>query len=119
MRYHIKKPSIVIHIYGENYSCNHPIFNLATLFRIGDKGILIIEQYFDHTNKTTYWSKIEDWVANAIYLHKDFNSLFEKYSGVKKDGLYPTITVRHAMHWLKMKPIPKKTWETAFDRVLI
>jgi hypothetical protein len=119
MRYHIKKPSIVVHVYGETYSCNHPVYNIGTLFKIKDKGLVIIQQYFDSETKQTYWSKIEDWLANAIYLHKDFMLLFNQYSGVQANNLYPTITVRHAMHWLKMKPITKQSWETTFDRTLI
>ncbi len=119
MRYHAKKPSIVIHIYGEHYECNHLVYNSGTLFRIKDQGFVIIQQYFNTTTKQTYWSDLEDWIANAIYLHKDFMLLFKKYAKVRENGLYPTITVRHAMHWLKMKPIAKQPWETIFDRDLI
>ncbi len=119
MRYHIKKPSIVVHVYGEAYFCDHPVYNSGTLFKVKDRGIVIIEQYYNPKTKTTYWSCIEDWIANAIYLHKDFMLLFSKYSAIQTNKLYPTITVRHAMHWLKMKPLEKHIWETTFDRELI
>ena len=119
MRYHIKRPSIIVHIYGESYSCDHQVYNSGTLFRIKYEGLVLIQQYYDSNTKQTYWSDIEDWLANAIYLHKDFMLLFSEYAKPQINGLYPTITVRHAMHWLKMKPIPKQPWETTFDRILI
>ena len=32
------------------------------------------------------------------------------------NGLYPTVTIRQIMWQLRMKPLPRKRWETYFDR---
>ena len=45
-----------------------------------------------------------------------FKEFFDRRARPRKDGLYPTVTVRQIMWALKMKPIPKGRWETVFDR---
>lgn len=119
MRYFAKKPNIIVKIFGDVFVCNHPIYNSGTLFKESNRGLVIIQQYFDDITKKTWWGPIEPWLANNIYLHKDFELLFKEYSNSNKNGIYPTITVRHAMHWLKMKPLQKRYWETVFDRKLL
>lgn len=119
MRYHATKPDIEVKIFGDSYYCDHPVYNIGTLYTLNKKGLVIIQQYFEKESKTTYWSCLEPWLSNDIYVCKDFKLLFEKYAGYEKNGLYPTITLRHALHWLKMKPPEKEIWETAFDRIVI
>lgn len=116
MRYHFEKPGFYTSQYGEIYSCNHPVYNRCTLYRIGQKGLAVIQQRFNDTAKTTWWSEIDPWVTDAIYLHPGFRQLFEERAGPSKDGLFPTVTVRQIMWALKMKPLPKQCWETVFDR---
>ena len=146
MRYHYEKPEIYRSHYGETYICDHPVYDRCTLFKIGDKGLAVIQQRFDPETKETRWTEIDPWLTDAIYLHPNFKSLFEKHS--KKAGnseartyqtqhtlatrkgrmrttdstsestsfLYPTMTVRQVMWALKMKPIKRERWETVFDR---
>lgn len=116
MRYHFEKPGFYTNQYGEIYSCNHPVYNRCTLYRIGQNGLAVIQQRFNDTAKTTWWSEIDPWVTDAIYLHPGFRQLFEERAGPSKDGLFPTVTVRQIMWALKMKPLPKQCWETVFDR---
>ena len=47
MRYHYEKPSVYLSMYGEIYICEHPVYDRCTLFRIGDKGLAVIQQRFD------------------------------------------------------------------------
>lgn len=116
MRYHYKKPSMYVSMYGERYICNHPVYDSCTLYRIGDKGLAVIQQRFDEETKSTWWSEIDPWLTDVIYLNQRFKAFFDKRSGTCTDGLYPTVTIRQIMWALKMKPLPKERWETVFDR---
>lgn len=116
MRYHYEKPAIYLSMYGSTYHCNHPVYDVCTLFQIGDKGLAVIQQRCDPDTKRTYWGEIDPWLTDALYLHPKFIDYFENRSGECTDGLYPTVTIRQMMWALKLKPIPRERWETCFDR---
>jgi hypothetical protein len=116
MRYHYEKPPIYTTMYGNMYSCDHPIYNVCTLFKMGSRGLAIIQQRYDHATKQTAWGEIDPWLTDELYLHSKFKEFFDRRSGECTDGLYPTVTVRQIMWALKMKPLPKERWETCFDR---
>lgn len=116
MRYHYEKPTIYLSMYGITYRCNHPVYDVCTLFQIGDKGLAIVQQRYDPDTKRTYWGEIDPWLTDALYLHPKFREYFERRSGECTDGLYPTVTIRQIMWALKIKPIPRERWETCFDR---
>lgn len=116
MRYHYKKPAIYLSMYGEQYICDHPVYNFCTLFRIGEKGLAVIQQRFDPKTKTTSWGEIDSWLTDDLYLNPGFKEYFDKVANICANGLYPTVTIRQIMWALKMKPLPKKRWETVFDR---
>ena len=101
MRYHFDKPEIYLSLYGERYICDHPVYNSCTLYRIEEKGLAVIQQRFDAETKSTWWSEVDPWITDALYLHPGFREYFEMRAGT----------------WaLKMKPIQKERWETVFDR---
>lgn len=116
MRYHYEKPDTYFVIYGEPYRCNHPVYNVCTLFKIGDRGLAVIQQRFDKHSKTTSWTGIDPWLNDRLYLHPRFKQFFDQRAGECKDGLYPTVTIRQIMWGLKMKPLRRERWETCFDR---
>lgn len=116
MRYFYKKPEICLSMYGETYCCDHPVYSTCTLFKIGDKGLAVIQQRYDPKTKRTWWSELDPWLTDSIYLHKNFKKYFDGRSGLCTDGLYPTVTVRQLMWALRMKPLKKQRWETCFDR---
>ena len=116
MKYHYKKSDIFSKVYGEIYYCNHPIYRSCTLFKIGSKGLAVIQQRFQESAKRTWWGPIDDFLLSEIYLHPRFREFFDKYSGYCTDELYPTVTVRQIMWGLRMKPLPRERWETYFDR---
>ena len=116
MRYHYEKPAIYSSIYGFTYKCDHPVYDSCTLFKIEDKGLAIIQQRFDGNAKTTWWCEIDPWLTDILYLHPKFKGFFDKRAGEATDGLYPTVTIRQIMWALKLKPLPRKRWETCFDR---
>lgn len=116
MRYHYEKPERYSMIYGSVYECDHPVYNKCTLFEIGDKGLGIIQQRYCERTKRTWWGEIDPWLADALYLHKDFISFFKERGGACEDGIYPTVSIRQIMWALKLKPIPRERWETCFDR---
>lgn len=119
MRYHYTKPSLYLSMYGKTYKCNHPIYSECTLFKIGNKGLAIVQQRFNKDNKNTYWSSIDPWLTDDLYLHPRFKTFFEDRAGEPEDGLYPTVSIRQIMWALKMKPMPRERWETYFDRKII
>lgn len=116
MRYHYEKPKIYLSMYGQLYICEHPVYSVCTLFKIDDKGLAVIQQRFDQDTKSTWWSELDPWLTDDLYLNVGFKEYFDKRSGKCTDGLYPTVTIRQIMWALKMKPIPKEKWETVFDR---
>lgn len=116
MRYHHKKPSIYLSKYGTTHSCDHPVYNVCTLYTINNKSLAVIQQRYDTNTKTTWWSEIDPWLTDLIYLHPKFKEYFDKRAGEETNGLYPTVSVRQIMWALKLKPIPRERWETCFDR---
>lgn len=116
MRYHYKKPDIYASMYGKDYVCDHPVYNNCTLFKIGDKGLAVIQQRYDPKTKRTWWSNIDAWITDDLYLHPKFKEFFDERAGKCTDGLYPTVSIRQIMWALKMKPLPRERWETSFDR---
>ena len=116
MRYHYEKPAIYASIYGDTYSCDHPVYNKCTLFQMNKKGLAVIQQRFDESTKSTSWSEIDPWLTDPLYLHPKFVEYFNKRAGECADGLYPTVTLRQIMWALKMKPVKRERWETCFDR---
>lgn len=116
MRYYSTPPKLCKQVYGETYRCNHPVYNKCTLFKDGERGLAVIQQKYDKIHKYTWWTRIEPWLANRLYLDPDFRRLIKERAKEPVDGLYPTITVRQAMWAIRMKPLKKERWETVFDR---
>ena len=116
MRYHYEKPSLYSSVYGQTYECNHPVYNKCTLFTIGQLGLSVIQQRYDQNTKTTWWSEIDPWLTDMLYLHPKFREYFKERSGEIQNGLYPTVSIRQIMWALKMKPLKRERWETCFDR---
>lgn len=116
MRYHYEKPVIYLSTYGFTYKCNHPVYDKCTLFKIDDRGLAVIQQRYDNRTKTTWWSEIDPWLTDELYLHPKFKTFFDERADMCKDDLYPTVSVRQIMWALKFKPLPRERWETCFDR---
>lgn len=119
MRYHYEKPALYLSNYGDTYECEHPVYDRCTLFKIHNKGLAVIQQRFDESTKTTWWSEIDPWLTDDLYLHPKFEQFFNERAGKCTDGLYPTVTIRQIMWALKIKPVPRMRWETCFDRRII
>ena len=117
MRYHYLPPKQYASHYGETYVCDHPLYDRCTLYRIRDEGLAVIQQRFSTADKRSWWTEIDPWLTDAIYLHPGFLTYFRTHADIPdRYGLYPTVTVRSLMWALKMKPIRKERWETVFDR---
>ena len=116
MRYHHEKPNIYTNTYGNTYICNHPVYDKCTLFKIGNKGLAVIQQRHNPENKSTWWTEIDPWLTDLLYLHPKFKKFFDERAGENNGGLYPTVTIRQIMWALKLKPIRRERWETCFDR---
>lgn len=119
MRYHYEKPSIYLSMYGATYPCDHTVYSKCTLYQAGDRGLAVIQQRYDDKTKRTWWSEVDPWLTDDLYLHPKFAEYFDKRAALPSAGLYPTVTIRQIMWALKMKPLPKERWETCFDRKAI
>ena len=119
MRYHYEKPRLYSSIYGVKHDCNHPVYDTCTLFKIDNRGLAVIQQRYDPRTKTTYWSEIDPWLTDDLYLHKNFEDFFNERASTPTNDIYPTVTIRQIMWGLKMKPMPRERWETCFDRRVI
>ena len=75
-----------------------------------------IQQRYETETKHTYWTEIDPWLTDQLYLRLKFKEFFDGRSREATDGLYPIITIRQIMWALKMKPIKIDRWETCFDR---
>lgn len=116
MRYHHKKPNIYVSMYGKLYICNHPVYNRCTLYFMNGKGLAVIQQRYDPETKRTWWTEIDSWLTDELYLHSKFKNYFDERAKGCTDGLYPTVTIRQIMWAFKMKPLPRERWETCFDK---
>ena len=120
MRYYYEKPQYYNAHYGTLYLCNHPLYDRCTLFTINNKGLAVIQQRFEPNSKHTFWTEIDPWLCDTLYLNENFLDYFMKHGGISDDnGLYPTVTIRQIMHALKIKPLHKDIWETVFDRKIL
>lgn len=116
MRYHHEKPDTYLSMYGKLHTCDHPVYDKCTLYLIGNKGLAVVQQRYNPNTKQTWWSEIDPWLTDVLYLHSGFKNYFDKRSGAPKDDLYPTVTIRQIMWALKLKPLKRERWETCFDR---
>lgn len=105
--------------YGANLTiASIPTIISGTLYEIGDRGLILIQQFL--LDNCALWAAIDERLVDDIYLQENFKAFFNTYATEPdKDGLYPIIPVRKAMHKLKMKPLPKERWETTFDRMIV
>ena len=116
MRYHYIPRTVRKQTYGRTYICSHPVYSRCTLYEVGGKGLAVIQQRFDPETKATCWTEIDAELQDDIYLNSGFLAYFETHGSEPADDIYPTVTLRQIMWALRMKPLPKKRWETVFDR---
>ena len=102
MRYHYEKPSIYLSMYGETYICDHHVYDNCTLYQIDKKGLVVIQQCYDPKTKRTWWTEIDPWITDDLYLHTKFKEFFDVRSGPCRDGLYLTVAIRQIMWFLKI-----------------
>ena len=98
------------------YQCNHPVYTRCTLYKIGRKGLAVIQQRYIPDSKSTYWTEIDPWLVDHLYLNPKFKKFFDERAGECVKGLYPTVSIRQIMWGLRMKPMKRERWETCFDR---
>lgn len=65
------------------YRCNHPVYRVCTLYREQGKGLCVIQQRYNEKTKATYWSAIDPWLTDKIYLHEGFRQYFDSHAKKK------------------------------------
>ena len=81
MRYHDNdQPQEWTNYYGSVYRCNHPVYRVCTLYKERSKGLCVIQQRYNEESKATYWSAIDPWLTDKIYLHDGFKEYFDSHA---------------------------------------
>lgn len=78
MRYHYDKPDHYTSMYGQTYICDHPVYSHCTLYKIGEKGLAVIQQRYIPEIKSTYWTEIDPGLVDVLYLHEGFKKFFDE-----------------------------------------
>lgn len=113
MRAFYQKPKVITQLYGKTYTCDHPKYNKCTLYLSEEKGLAVIQQRYNIETKHTWWSEIDPWLANDIYLAPRFRETFDKLAKSPNDeGIYPTIEVRKLMYQVGLYSMHKEPWES-------
>lgn len=115
MRYFVK-PEEYTSKFGQLHFCEHPVYTRCTLYIFNEKGFAIIQQFYNPSDKSTYWKEIEPWLTDPLYLSPGFDDYFNKIADFGKNGIFPTVTIRQAMRALGLPPLQRREWETYFDR---
>lgn len=72
----LQKPSVYLSMYDNTYICDRPVYDRCTLYQIDNKGLAVIQQRYDQETKTTWWSEIDPWLTDTLYLHPKFKEFF-------------------------------------------
>lgn len=114
MRYHyqVDKTRIIAKEGISVYRCDHPMYNYCTLFKIGSKGLAVVQKRYNTKLKVAWWDCVDIALANDIFVKEGFKEFLEsKAKEPDQNGLYPTISIRKIMWALRMKPLVKAYWE--------
>lgn len=112
MKYFYNPPLYQMPLYGEIYICDHPMFHRATLYMVGNRGLLVVQQRYNVIEKTIQWGPIDPWLSNDIYIHPKFLAYFNDHAEeMTADGMFPVVSVRSLMWGLRMKPLKHEFWE--------
>ena len=115
MRYHSLPEINSVAVFGKTYCCDHPVYSRCTLYYFNGIGLAVIQQRYDPNSKHTWWSELDAWTANQIYLNPGFIKYFNNKAATSNNGIFPTVSVRQIMWALRMKPLKREPWETVFD----
>lgn len=100
---------------GETYICDHPLFNRATLFKSGNRGLLIVQEHYNKKTKARLWGQVVPWLSYDIYTNINFEEFFDKNATeADENGLFPIFPIRKVMWALRMKPLQREVWESGF-----
>ena len=109
MRYHDNaQPQEWTNYYGSVYRCNHPVYRVCTLYKERSKGLCVIQQRYNEKSKATYWSAIDPWLTDKIYLHDGFKEYFDSHAKRKNQNGEVSYRDRAADHVGAADEAPEK-----------
>ena len=115
MKYYYKPSNGTKSGAGETYICDHPLFNRATLFKSGNRGLLIVQEHYNKKTKARLWGPVVPWLSYDIYTNANFEEFFDKNATeADENGLFPVFPIRKVMWALRMKPLQREAWESGF-----
>lgn len=89
MRYHYEKSPIYLKMYGKTLFLSHSVYSRCTLYTSGNKGLAVIQQRFDENTKKTWWTEIDPWLVDDLYLNDSFKAYFDEHAEECTDGMKP------------------------------
>ena len=107
-------------MYGQRYLCDHPVYHSCTLFLIEEKGLAVIQQRYDPEAKATFWTEVDAWLTDALYLHPKFKEFFDKEvpsNPLKAEYLIP-VFIGELLNQGKMSVKVLKTNDTWYGMTL-
>lgn len=111
MRYFYEPMKTYDKNYFQLYQCDHPLFDLCTLYYSNDLGLIVVQQRCDPGNKTLTWGPVDSDLANDIYMNPGFHRFFLDNADCKINDFFPIFSVRKVMWALRMKPLKREYWE--------
>lgn len=111
MKYYYQKPDICVRVFGKPIALDHPIYKGGTLYFENGHGLIVTQKHFDPQRKECFWDSVDYWIANDIYISKNFPEYFSQNAS---ESDHPILELRKIMWALRMKPLPKEDWERYF-----
>ena len=111
MKYFYQKPELTVRVFGQPVPLDHSVYKSGTLYLEHDFGLIVTQKHFNSNTRECYWGSVDPWLANDIYLSKNFKKFFIENAA---DSDYPIFELRKVMWKLRMKPLQKEPWEEYF-----
>ena len=94
----------------------HPLYSRFTLFELdGERGLAVVQLRYNEYQKSAFWAPVDSSLTYNICRNDNLKAYLEEHAAKPdQNGIYPTVDVRKLMWAIKMKPLPKNTWEKGF-----
>ena len=93
------------------HECDHPMYQKCTLYLKNGKGVAVVQKRFNSKTKTFWWGPIDPWLVDDISAQEAWPNWFDKNAEEPTYNVYPSFTVRKVMWAMRMKPLPRESYE--------
>lgn len=111
MKYYYERPQTWTMFSAMVHECDHPVYSKCTLYLKDGRGVAIVQKRFNKQSKMFWWGPIDPWLVDDISSQAGWSEWFDKNAEEPDDHIYPTFTIRKVMWALRMKPLPRESYE--------